>query len=91
MVVAWCCEQDRKKVHFLTPQFRQLVASDEHAAVLEDPEKFGLLHRMDYFFDEGMGAISGVKEGTAEPESFCFQPRKFAPARAEQSRGGTTQ
>jgi len=27
MVVAWCGEQDRKKVHFLSPLFRQLVAS----------------------------------------------------------------
>ena len=91
MVVAWCCEQDRKKVRLLTPQFRQLVASDEHAAVLEDPDRFDSLHRKNDFFEEGMGAIFGVKEGTAELQSFCFQPSKFTPARAEQSRGGTTQ
>ena len=91
MVVAWCCEQDRKKVHFLTPQFRQLVASDEHAAVLEDPDKFDSLHRKNDFFDEGMGAIFGVKEGTAELQSFRFQRSKFTPARAEQSRRGTIQ
>jgi hypothetical protein len=91
MVVAWCCEQDRKKVHFLNPQIRQLVASDEHAAVLEDPDKSDALHRKNDFFDEGMGAISGVKERTAELQSFCFQPSKFTLAKAEQSRGGTTQ
>ena len=56
MVVAWCFEQDRKKAHFRTPQFRQLVASGEHAAVLEDPDKFDSLHRKNDFFDEGMGA-----------------------------------
>ena len=71
--------------------FRQLVASDEHAAVLEDLDKFDSLHRKNAFFDEGMGAIFRVKEGTAELQSFCFQPSKFTPARAEQSRGGTTQ
>ena len=91
MVVARCCEQERKKVHFLTPQLRQLVASDEHGAVLEDPDKFDSLHRKNDFFDEGMGAIFGVKEGTPELQSFCFQPSKFTPARVEQSRGGTTQ
>jgi hypothetical protein len=91
MVVAWCCEQDRKKIHFLTPQFRQLVASDKHAAALEDPEKFDSLHRKNDFFDEGMGAIFGVKAGTAELQSWCFQASNFTPARAEQSRGRTTQ
>jgi len=82
MVVAWCGEQDRK--------FRHVVDSDENA-VLEDPDKFDSLHRKNDFFDEGMGAIFGVKEGAAELQSFCFQPSKFTPARAEQSRGGATQ
>jgi len=87
MVVAWCCEQDRKKVHFFPPQFRQLVASEERAAVLEDPDKFDSLHRKNDLF-ESMGAIFGVKEGTAELQPFCIQPSKFTPAGAEQSRGG---
>jgi hypothetical protein len=91
MVVARCCEQGRKKVDFLTPQIRHFVASDEHAAVLEDPDKFDSLHRKNDFFYEGMDVISGVKEGTAELQSFCFQPSKLMLARAEQSRGGTTQ
>jgi len=82
MVVAWCGEQDRK--------FRQVVDSDENA-VLEEPDKFDSLHRKNDFFNEGMGAIFGVKERTAELQSFGFQPSKFTPARAEQSRGGTTQ
>jgi hypothetical protein len=91
MVVAWSWEQDRKKVHFLTPQLRQLVPSDEHAAVLEDPDKFDSLHRKNGFFDEGLAAIFGVKEGTAELQSFCFQPSKFTPAIAEPSRWRTAQ
>jgi hypothetical protein len=88
MVVARCCEQDRKKVHFLTPQFRQLVAIGRTRRCLGRPDKFDSLHRKNGFFDEGMGAIFSVKEGTAELQSFCVQPSKFTSARAELSRGG---
>ena len=76
----WC---QRKKVQTLTAQ-EQLIASHEHAAILEDPDSFDSLHRKDGFFDEGIATIFGVKEGKAEIQAFYFHPRRFTPVKAKQ-------
>jgi hypothetical protein len=64
---AWSSQDQwgqRKKVQTLTA-LEQPFASNEHAAILEDPDSFDSLHRKDGFFDEGIATIFGVKEGKA--------------------------
>ncbi len=64
------------------PPTEGLVRSGEHAAGLEDPGRFDSLHGRDGFFDDGVGAIFGVRAGTAELQSLCFRPATFTPAGA---------
>jgi hypothetical protein len=79
---ARCCPEGRKKALTPAARIKELVPSDEHSARLADPGSFDSLHRKDDFFDEGIGTIFGVRQGTAELQSFCFQPGKFTPAGA---------
>jgi hypothetical protein len=77
-----CCREGRKKS--LSPVARNKeVASDEHTARLADPGRFDSLHRKDDFFDDGIGTIFGVRQGTAELQSFCFRPSRLTPTRAQ--------
>jgi hypothetical protein len=57
---------------------------DEHVAILAEVGRFDSLHRRDGFFEEGVGVVFGVREGKAEPQSFCFRPGEFTPARARE-------
>lgn len=89
MVVAWCCGQNRKKVHSPHSSGNSSPRTNTPPS-WKTPTSSTRYNRKNDFFDEAMGAIFGVK-GAAELQSFCFQPSKFTPARAEPSRGGTTQ
>jgi hypothetical protein len=87
MASAWSsterwCRENRKKILTPTARIKELDPSDEHTASLADPGRFDSLHRKDNFFDAGIGTIFGVRQGTAELQSFRFRPGKFTPAEA---------
>jgi hypothetical protein len=77
------CGQDRTQVQIPTLEGWQIASSD-HAAVLEDADRFDTLHRKDGFFDEGIITIFGVTQGVAELQSFRFRPSNFTPTTAKQ-------
>ncbi len=83
-VVDWGYPHDHTQVQIPAVEVRQLIASTEHTAVLEDANRFDTLHRKGGFFDEGIITIFGVTQGVAELQSFRFRPNNFTPTTAKQ-------
>jgi len=59
-------------------------ASDEHVALLGNPEGFDRLLRKDDLLDEGVAAVFGHGDAEAELLALCFHARKFTSAQAAQ-------
>lgn len=65
----------------LPAHFAQQIA-EEHVAVLENPGNFDLLRRKGDLLDEGVAAVFGLVDTSAELLGLCFDAGKFTPAEA---------
>jgi anti-anti-sigma factor len=84
MASAWStrAESDRE-AQLLALRLAGVFDAGEHAALLQDPDRFDSLHRRDHYLDEGVGAVYGMRLGETEVQALCFRPGAFTPARAE--------
>ncbi len=58
---------------------RFVCTSNEHVAVLENPDQFDFLHRKNDFLAEGVHTVFGVKDGEAQLQAFYFPEDQFTP------------
>jgi hypothetical protein len=69
---------------FSSVQIKQLMSSDDHAALLQGHDNFDSVPRKKDFLAEGVHTASGVKNGEAELQPFSFEADQFTPVEAKE-------